>query len=1633
VRTNVPRVVSGCACVWVVLIIGTRGVLAGPQHWGFGFSYLAAIEDTPEGRRLAVYEPPLRAKDGPWACRWLDRTTGFADVASGGAAIGNFWPSSFGREHLVVVTAGEGAVTLRTYEPPEVFAVGPWTLKATSGAVGISGAFLGATAGNLRGLAKDQLVVALGDGGAIRIAILVPPSAPSGTTWTRAAEAALPDVSGEWVGMACGDFWGEDKDYLAVATTVGGAVRIAFYGYNTGTNTFSLVATDAAGDLPVIPRGGLTAADYEKDGFDVVTLVTADGTFELRAAPLKAGQGYSPGPEYTGKAYSGQWMPGSGGAASRVVMRGWFGAPATARLSVAAGRVFGYVSGELNQRFAANPGPDAQIAFMHRTPRKDECGPYGWPAPGQTTTYEIALQNNGSTPIAANSVRLKVWYNRPNRNADTDPATCDAPDFDQMIDEGLAAYDPNAPAYVRRAVSFAWPYGLVPAGPRATWQKLDLEGVGERWVIAVVECAGDVNARNNRYEAAVHGLTFHPIFRSQASLADRQPTVAGDPPSKEYLARKLADAVQCMWERSGTRDGQDVLQRLWFDSYEIGWPDEAADPGRAWQVVQSRYEGWRELDGWWGLNQGWERFNWGDGGGELHETGHLFHPLGDLYQYYVSPVFTGAATMADGTPVQLRTWVWPADSFGSGHTRISWPACEMMRRVLVGVRNAAIMNWETLAPDRTFVRVLDRDGQPVGGAEVKLWTLGSGTPYAVGVTDDEGRWEITSLFGSPTVDSLGRRHYFGAAGLIHSGAQVFTVAIGRDYQDCAVWGAEDTGAHSRHTYMGHSFTDEDSWTWDFRTNYKAGVPAPDFAVAAAVQGVNVSLGVTGPPGATYRVYRRWEPTYIRTAMGEYAAEGATLAISQSLAAADSFGSGRFRATYEVTRVQGDTESLPRVVQVTGLSNGRGLSARPDGRLLVAANAGIANPFCQVFEGTTPYQELFYHFRFGHTANRVVASRAVPGRYYATLSLADMTPEYRFDFVEPQSGGYDVRNDIASAPAKSYTAVAPFTIRCYSVSDAARYNPGDQVSGPAGSAKVTQVSGDTITVDGLIFSGPGQWFSGSRLAGRPGTNAAMRELSSPRGLDVFTQGGREYVAIADTGNRRVVVWTGETAYVTHWQSSDGASRPAGVAAHPAAEGRFFVIDRRSAGASKLYLFAFDGSALSVEPGYPVDVAVNDSADGSEMGLAAATHPRTGAVVLMVTDARLRRVLELTEVGGTWQTTATYTQATGVYAGGANLVRPSDAAFVRTSNSLRWYALDGGNRVVLLNAFSMPVALDASVRTAVNGPVDIALGGESPQGRPLAYTILALPEHGTLIDPWAGPILSAPHTLPESRHVVRYRPATDYRGADGFVFRVSDGEDSNPATVSIQVGGMQAVYVFSMDADPGWRTEGQWAFGRPTGGGGQRGRPDPTSGHTGTNVYGYNLNGDYGAGLPETHLTSGALDCRALVGVSLRFWRWLGVEGPSYDRAYVRVSADGVHWETIWQNTGYVTDAAWTYQEFDISAIADGQPAVYLRWTMGPTDASLNYCGWNIDDVEVWGEPAYPRRDGDLDGDGDADVGDFASFQLCFNGSGRPPAVPGCEGADFDGDGDVDVGDFASFQLCFNGSGRPSACEQAADPE
>jgi hypothetical protein len=171
------------------------------------------------------------------------------------------------------------------------------------------------------------------------------------------------------------------------------------------------------------------------------------------------------------------------------------------------------------------------------------------------------------------------------------------------------------------------------------------------------------------------------------------------------------------------------------------------------------------------------------------------------------------------------------------------------------------------------------------------------------------------------------------------------------------------------------------------------------------------------------------------------------------------------------------------------------------------------------------------------------------------------------------------------------------------------------------------------------------------------------------------------------------------------------------------------------------------------------------------------------------------------------------------------------------------------------------------------------------------------------------------------------------------------------------GAAVLYSADMSTDPGWSLDGgaapnQWLYGVP---GGLSG--DPSSGHTGGSVIGYNLQGNYPDQMAEAqYATTPAFSTVGYNDVTVSFWQWLGVEASIYDHAGIEVW-DGAAWTALWDYTGPdVSPASWSYARHVLPASANDRPEVKLRWAMGPSDKYVNYCGWNIDDVLVWGTAA-----------------------------------------------------------------------------
>jgi len=201
-----------------------------------------------------------------------------------------------------------------------------------------------------------------------------------------------------------------------------------------------------------------------------------------------------------------------------------------------------------------------------------------------------------------------------------------------------------------------------------------------------------------------------------------------------------------------------------------------------------------------------------------------------------------------------------------------------------------------------------------------------------------------------------------------------------------------------------------------------------------------------------------------------------------------------------------------------------------------------------------------------------------------------------------------------------------------------------------------------------------------------------------------------------------------------------------------------------------------------------------------------------------------------------------------------------------------------------------------------------------------------------------------TVTATLNAANLSPGT-YAGDLVFVNAATGYEQRRRFTLTVLA---PVLYAFPLDTDPGWARTGDWAFGKPTGQGSRN--PDPTAGFTGNNVFGNNLSGDYPNNAPIMTLTAGPLDFSSAHSVTLEFQRWLGVEQRQYDRAALQVSPDGSTWYTLWENPDSdLSESGWSRQTFDLGARADGVATFYVRWELGPTDNSVTFSGWNIDDI------------------------------------------------------------------------------------
>jgi len=424
------------------------------------------------------------------------------------------------------------------------------------------------------------------------------------------------------------------------------------------------------------------------------------------------------------------------------------------------------------------------------------------------------------------------------------------------------------------------------------------------------------------------------------------------------------------------------------------------------------------------------------------------------------------------------------------------------------------------------------------------------------------------------------------------------------------------------------------------------------------------------------------------------------------------------------------------------------------------------------------------------------------------------------------------------------------------------------------------------------------------------------------------------------------------------------------------------------------------AISDNQSYETMISVPDSYCIADLDLVVDfTHTYQGDLIVELVSPQGTMVRMHDRTGGSDDNLVrTYDDDGGATPDGPGIMADYETEFAAGTWTLRFSDNAGGDTGVL-NSWQLriasqvggclPIANDIDIDVAANALTDITLDGASANG-PFSYIIETLPAAGDLFIAGGARITTVPTTLPGD--TVTYRPDLGYAGADVFDYSTNDGASSPIAMTTMNVGRV-TIAEFNMDSDPGWTAEGQWAFGVPQGIDG-----DPTAGATGSNVYGYNLAGDYTDNMPQFALTTGVFDASAATQVSLEFQRWLGIESSSFDHASIE-AFNGTSWQQIWDHTGgSFTDGAWIAQSFDVSAQGDANAALQFRWIMGTTDSSVTYSGWNIDDVVVRGlvAPAGGYCLADTNRDGVVSPTDFTAWIAAFNSGDEAVADQNLDG-------------------------------------
>ena len=160
----------------------------------------------------------------------------------------------------------------------------------------------------------------------------------------------------------------------------------------------------------------------------------------------------------------------------------------------------------------------------------------------------------------------------------------------------------------------------------------------------------------------------------------------------------------------------------------------------------------------------------------------------------------------------------------------------------------------------------------------------------------------------------------------------------------------------------------------------------------------------------------------------------------------------------------------------------------------------------------------------------------------------------------------------------------------------------------------------------------------------------------------------------------------------------------------------------------------------------------------------------------------------------------------------------------------------------------------------------------------------------------------------------------------------------------------VYAEDFSRDPNWDLTGAWEYGVPSN---QAGGGPPNMGYDGSSILAYNLSGNYGNNMGPQTATTPVIFTNGVTGLELSYQRWLRVESSYFDTARIEILVDEGNWIVLWENDESEDhlDTGWVQHTLDLSSYTDGATGFLLRWTMGPSDSSVNHDGWNIDNIVI----------------------------------------------------------------------------------